>query len=76
MRTSRLSLQRPYFLLNAHMSLEGNIGGFTSEVAFGKMPITPETPSSVEASSRCNILEAASGQNAHSIQDVIERRGE
>ena len=50
------------FLKNAHMSLEGNIGGYTSETTSGQMPITSETPSSVEESSGCNISEAISGQ--------------
>ena len=40
------------------------------------MPITSETPSSVEQSSGCNISEATSGQNAHNIRDAIERGGE
>ena len=61
------------FPKNAHMSLEENIGGYTSEASSGQMPITSETPSSVEGSSGCNISEATSGQNAHDIRDAIER---
>ena len=50
------------FLKNTHMSLEGNIGGYTSETTSGQMPITSDTPSSVEGGSKCNISEATSGQ--------------
>ena len=55
------------FLNNAHTSLEGNIGGYTSEATSGQTPITSETPSSVEGSSGCNISEATSGENACNI---------
>ena len=71
-----ITSEAAFFLNNAHMSLEGNIGGYTSEATSGQMPITSETPSSVEGSSGCNISEATSGQNAHTIRDAIERGGE
>ena len=58
------------------MSIEENIGGYASEANSGQMPITSETPSSVEWSSGCSTLEATSGQNAHNFRDAIERGGE
>ena len=64
------------FLKNAHMSLEENIGGYTSEATSGQMLITSKTPSSMEGGSGCNISEATFGKNAHNIRDVIEREGE
>ena len=76
MGTGTITSEAALCLKNAHTSLEENIGGYTSEATSRQMPITSETPSSVEGSSGCNITEATSEQNAHNIRDAIERGGE